>query len=131
MQLFGVDLRELVREEGDLSIYRGVTLVDSRSVVLKVAPISSRRRIAELRHEQRIAQRLSGHGTLPLWGLHSEADRIGLLLEDLGGLPLGQLTAGAAVGVGPFLQLSDQLEHALAALRNQLVRAALFHCAGA
>ena len=116
MQLFGVDLRELVREEGDLSIYRGVTLVDSRSVVLKVAPISSRRRIAELRHEQRIAQRLSGHGTLPLWGLHSEADRIGLLLEDLGGLPLGQLTAGAAVGVGPFLQLARGICGALASL---------------
>jgi PAS domain S-box-containing protein len=118
----GYTVTETVREDDRFVLARGFRDSDRRPVLLKypIAKHPPPAAVRRLEHERDVTERLAPGAVVRALALERRAERVILVLEDPGGVPLRRLL-GAPMEVGRFLRLAARMAGALAELHAQHV----------
>ncbi|WP_257463510.1 AAA family ATPase [Archangium lipolyticum] len=113
--LQGYTATEALQKGASSLVYRALRELDGRPVTLKM-PLSehpARRELERLKNEYEVGKKVGGPAAVRPYALERSRDRLVLVLEDFGGLPLAQLL-GTPMEPGRFLQLAIRITRALA-----------------
>ncbi|GAA6620481.1 hypothetical protein NUACC26_062970 [Scytonema sp. NUACC26] len=117
----GYELTELIHLGVNTILYRGMSQLDRRSVILKIlkADYPTLGEITRLKHEYKITQNLDIEGIVKVLRLETFENRLVLVCEDFGGRSLEQLLDTQKLELVTFLDIAVQLAQALASLHQQ------------
>jgi PAS domain S-box-containing protein len=117
----GYDIQQEIYRGRRRVVYRAVRQRDGRRAVIKTAvdEFPAPAQLSALRREYQILSSLATGGVARPLELVTYHDRVALVLEDVGGVPLKQLIAGGPLPVATALGIGIQLATVLGELHRQ------------
>jgi serine/threonine protein kinase len=89
----GYDVTEVIHEGTNTIVIRGTSLLDEKSVILKIlkADYPTLDAITRLKHEYKVTENLDLEGIVKVLRLERHQNRLALVFDDFGGISLKQL----------------------------------------
>lgn len=116
----GYDFKEMLHEGDDTIIYRAISHIDQKPVILKILKIDypSIDAIARLKHEYKITENLDLEGVVRVLRLETHKNRLAIVFEDINGYSLKELLSQDSQDLQSFLSIAIQLAKALVSIHS-------------
>ncbi len=116
----GYHLSELLYDGSKTLVYRGLREIDQRHVVIKLLknPYPNFRELVQFRNQYTIAKNLELPGIIRPYCLEPYQNAYALVMEDFGGMSLGEYTRTHPLELWQFLAIAIQLADILAGLHR-------------
>ncbi len=116
----GYTISETIHDGDKTIVYRSIRKRDRYQVVIKIlkAEFPTLQEIARLKQEYKILTYLDDVGVVKTYGLENSQNRLALILEDFGGIPLGQFATSKKLELTDFLNIAIQLSGTLGVIHQ-------------
>lgn len=116
----GYTLRSTLHEGFQTIIYRLQIPTPPNSAILKLLKLEDPplEAIARLKHEYQIQKNFNDSGIVKAYSIDTFDGRLGLLLEDFGGISLKQILLSQKMSIASFLKVAVQLAKALISVQQ-------------
>ncbi|WP_392534032.1 EAL domain-containing protein [Nostoc sp. C117] len=122
-RLEGYQHKEVLREDSNTVLYRGIKELDGTPVLIKYIKIEypTLEDIARLKYEYKILQSLDIAGVVKCYVLEDSHQFWAIILEDFGGKPLSKYLSQRTLDLSDFLHIGIQLAETLVKLHQYKV----------
>lgn len=119
----GYTIRSTLHEGFQTIIYRLHISTSPNSAILKLLKFEdpSLEAISRLKHEYQIQKNFNDYGIVKVYSIDTFNGRLGLLLEDFGGISLKQMLPTQKMSIATFLNVAVQLAKALISVQQHQI----------